>query len=316
MRALGLDEEDSVALEDRRTAARAWRSLSTSTATDRNRPLRVGVIALPHMANFTDFDALANEPSVELAFLEAPGDLANADVSIVPGTKSTLDDLQWLKASGFAAALVERAANRRPIVGICGGLQMLGDDVSDPAAVESGGSAAGLACLHIRTELATKKTTIPASAAWNDLYLFGQSSGLVAAAGYEIHMGETRYVAGVEPFAEIRRAGSLELVKDGAVGADGLVFGTYLHGLFDSDSFRHAFIRAARAALELTPRADLANLASQRDDRINRFASHVETAVDVDGLLRWIGLTSRPLPLSDGLGQTVVTQQSGVQSRR
>src|SRR3984893_15558562 len=107
--ALGLDEEDSVALEDRRTSARAWRSLRTAAPDDRNRPLRVGVVALPRMANFTDFGPLAHEPAVELAFLEKPEDIGDADVAIDPGTKATLDDLRWLRRSGFADALIERA---------------------------------------------------------------------------------------------------------------------------------------------------------------------------------------------------------------
>src|SRR5712692_226355 len=108
---LGLDEEDSVALEDRRTTSRAWRSLHARPTEERDRsdessrPLRIGVIALPHMANFTDFDPLAREPAVEIAFLERPDDLNDADVAILPGTKQTLDDLRWLWASGFASLL-------------------------------------------------------------------------------------------------------------------------------------------------------------------------------------------------------------------
>jgi adenosylcobyric acid synthase len=293
--ALGLDEEDSVALEDRRTASRAWKSLRASALSDRQRPLRIGVVALPRMANFTDFDAFAHEPSVELAFLARADDLEDADVAIVPGTKSTLDDLGWLRSSGFADALLERAARGQPLVGICGGLQMLGDEVSDPAGVESGGAAAGLSLLHIRTELTTTKTTVPASAAWSDLRLFGHSLGPVSAAGYEIHMGETRYGEGAQPFADIRRAGASGVVADGASVKDGFVFGTYLHGLFDSDSFRHAFIRAARAAAGLTPPAELIGVAAQRDERLNRFAAHVENALDVDALLGWLQLPARPV---------------------
>jgi adenosylcobyric acid synthase len=295
LHALGLDEEDSVALEDRRTAARAWRSLRTATPDDRGRPLRVGVIALPRMANFTDFGPLAQEPAVELAFLEKAEDVEDADVAILPGTKSTLDDLRWLRASGFASALIERAKRRRPIVGICGGLQMLGEDVRDPAGVESGGSAQGLALLGIRTELAARKTTIPATAVWTDLRVFGQSGGAAEATGYEIHMGETCYLEGVQPFCEVRRADTAGVVSDGAITDDGFIVGTYLHGLFDGDSFRHAFIHAARAAVHLAPPAALVSVAAQRDDRLNRFAAHVESALNVDALLGWLGLPSKPL---------------------
>jgi len=289
---LGLDEEDSVALEDRRTVARAWPSLRTSPPSTGDRPLRVGVIALPHMANFTDFDALAHEASVELAFLETARDVEDADVAIVPGTKSTLDDLRWLRASGFADALVERAKRHRPIVGVCGGLQMLGVDVRDPAGVESGGEASGLSLLPIRTELTPTKTTIPAVATWSDLCLFGRHVGAARATGYEIHMGETRHAGGAKPFATLRRAGHADLVSDGAVSDSGYVVGTYLHGLFDDDSFRHAFVRAARAAVGLAPAAVFTSVAAERDDRLDRFAAHVETALDVDALLGWLELPS------------------------
>ncbi|HLG56549.1 MAG TPA: cobyric acid synthase [Vicinamibacterales bacterium] len=292
---LGLDEEDSVALEDRRTVARAWRSLRISTSADRERPLRVGVIALPRMANFTDFGPLAHEPDVELAFLERPEDVEHADVAILPGTKATLEDLRWLRTSGFAGALIERATRKQPIVGICGGLQMLGQDVRDPAVVESGGAELGLSLLRIRTELTATKTTIPASASWSDLRMFGEAAGPARADGYEIHMGETHYLEGVQPFCEVHRAGVTGVVSDGAVTEDGFIVGTYLHGLFDSDSFRHAFIRTARAASDLAPPAGLVSVAAQRDERLNRLAAHVEAALDVDALLRWQELPASPL---------------------
>ena len=288
--ALGLDEEDSVALEDRQTPTRAWRSLWPAAPDSGGRPLRVGVIALPRMANFTDFGPLSLEPDVELAFLEKPADLDDADVAIVPGTKATLDDLAWLRASGFADALSKRAMRRRPIVGICGGLQMLGQEVRDPHGVESGGAADGLSLLGIRTALVATKTTIPASASWSDLRVFGQSVGPARATGYEIHMGETYCLDEARPFCEILRAGTASVAADGAIADDGFIFGTYLHGLFDADSFRHAFIRAARAAGGLTPPAALVSVAAQRDDRLNRLAAHVETALDVDALLGWLGV--------------------------
>ena len=167
---------------------------------------------------------------------------------------------------------------------------MLGQDVRDPHGVESGGAADGLSLLGIRTELAATKTTIPASASWADLRVFGQSGGAAHATGYEIHMGETRCLDGAQPFCEILRTGTASVVSDGAIADDGFIFGTYLHGLFDADSFRHAFIRAARAAAGLTPPAALVSVAAQRDDRLNRLAAHVETALDVDALLGWLGL--------------------------
>lgn len=288
--AIGLDEEDSVSLEDRRTPARAWRGADATDASDAERALRIGVIALPHMANFTDFDPLAAEPTVQLAYLERAGDLQHADVAIVPGTKQTCEDLAWLRRSGFAAALEARAVQRRPIIGICGGLQMLGQHVRDPLAVESGGVAAGLGLLPIVTELQATKTTVNASASWSELHLFGQAMGAIEARGYEIHMGETAYVGDARPFGQVRRAGVSDLVDDGAAACDGRIIGTYLHGLFDADDFRHAFLRAARAVCGLAPPNQVAYVAAERDARINRLASHVARSLDVDALLAWIGL--------------------------
>jgi adenosylcobyric acid synthase len=152
-----------------------------------------------------------------------------------------------------------------------------------------------LALLPIRTELAATKTTIPATAAWSDLRVFGQSGGPAQAAGYEIHMGETRYLEGARPFCDLGRAGATGVVSDGAISDDGFVVGTYLHGLFDADSFRHAFIGCARAAIGLAPSGTLVDVSAQRDDRLNRFAAQVEAALNVDALLGWIGLPSRPL---------------------
>jgi adenosylcobyric acid synthase len=288
--ALGLDEEDSVSLEDRRTPARAWPGGDRTGDSNPDRALRVGVVALPHLANFTDFDPLAAEPSVLLAYLERPADLQRADVAIVPGTKQTGDDLAWLRGSGFAAALEAHAVERRPIIGICGGLQMLGEQVRDPLAVEGGGVAAGLGLLPIVTELKATKTTVNASAQWSNLHLFGQAVGAVEARGYEIHMGETAYVGDAQPFARLRRAGSRDVVDDGAAAIDGRIMGTYLHGLFDADEFRHAFLHAARAASGLAPPTRLAHVAAERDARLNRLAAHVDRALDVEAMLTWIGL--------------------------
>jgi adenosylcobyric acid synthase len=295
LQAIGLDEEDSVSLEDRRTPARAWRDLDATDASDAERALRIGVIALPHMANFTDFDPLAAEPTVQLAYLERAGDLQDADIAIVPGTKQTCEDLAWLRRSGFAAALESRAVGRRPIIGICGGLQMLGEQVRDPLAVESGGVATGLGLLPIATELQATKITVTASVSWSDLHLFGRAVGAIEARGYEIHMGETAYAGDARPFGQVRRAGLREVVDDGAVAPDGRVIGTYLHGLFDTDEFRHAFLRAARAVCGLAPPNRVAYVAAERDARINLLASHVERSLDVDALLAWMGLPAQRL---------------------
>ena len=268
LRDLGLDEEDSVALEDRRTPARAWQNISAGP----DRPLRIGVVALPHMANFTDFDALAMEPAVALAFVEDPAQLGSADLVILPGSKQTVDDLEWLRSRGF-----EQRLQGRPLVGICGGFQMLGTSIEDPYGVESGGesrSIGGLNLLSIRTSLCEQKTVRRVT---------GTTCGPGAArfSGYEIHMGETEY-AGAQAFADIRREGEGESLADGAISDSGLVWGTYVHGLFDDDAFRHAFIDDARARCGLQPAERKIPIAAQREGRMNRWADHLRQSLNLD----------------------------------
>jgi adenosylcobyric acid synthase len=280
---LGLDEEDGVALEDRRTVARCWPDEGGS-----GRRLRVGVLALPHLSNFTDFDPLAAEPSVALAFVSRPAELACADVVIVPGSKQTLDDLHWLEQEGFAAPLRAHAARGGIVIGICGGMQMLGRDVSDPDGMEGGGQAPGLGLLRLRTVLRREKVTVRARAVLHRDELFGQPVVTEPLDGYEIHLGTTVYDPQTRPLFRLARDGAAGEVDDGAAGPDGRVVGTYLHGLFDSDAFRHAAVRASRAALALDPPRGLMPFTAERERRFDRLADHVRRALDVERIESWI----------------------------
>ena len=274
---LGLEEEDSVAIEDRRTPARVWRN--GVEAEEPDRPLRIGVIALPHMANFTDFDALAMEPSVALAFLDDPAQARLADALILPGSKQTIDDLEWLRMRGFTERL---AAFPGLLIGICGGFQMLGISIDDPAGVESEGApraAAGLGVLAVRTIMKREKTVRRASGV-------ARCSG-VAFTGYEIHMGETVYLADAEPFAEILREGEGPPRQDGAVDASRKAWGTYIHGIFDDDSFRHSFLNSARAACGLAPVTNHFHAKAERQARIDRWADHLRQALDLNLIRSW-----------------------------
>ncbi len=267
---LGLEEEDGVAMEDRRKVK--WDQTSNA-----DRPLRVAVVAVPHMANFTDFDALAAEPAVSLAYVEHPKQAALADVVILPGSKQTLDDLTWIQERGFADFL---ATYSGLLIGICGGFQMLGLSIEDPTGAESNGAPRqmrGLGHLSIRTIMHDRKTVRRAA---------GRTDAWGAFHGYEIHMGETRYENGVEPFAEIVREGELRSIPDGAVA--GLVWGTYVHGLFDDDAFRHAFLDFARLKSGLTPARDHVCVTAERESRINRWAAHVRESLNMDLIRGWL----------------------------
>jgi adenosylcobyric acid synthase len=282
---LGLDEEDGVALEDRLLAARRWKHRESGSA----RALRIGVIALPHMANFTDFDALALEPAVSLGYMEQAGEMAAADLLILPGSKQTLDDLRWLEHRGFAREIHRLHGNGVPIIGICGGYQMLGNSIEDPHGIENNGepcSRDGLGLLPVRTVLQAKKTVRRVHVSVRSK-LFGSCLGPENHFdGYEIHVGETFYEPGAHPLADIVRQG--DSAPDGAVGGSGRVLGTYVHGLFDNDDFRHSFIQAARAAVDLTPAETWVNVTAEREARIDRLANHLRNSLDIDLLKSWI----------------------------
>ncbi len=276
---LGLEEEDSVALEDRGTVDRVWRS--EVAVGDKDRPLRIGVIAVPHMANFTDFDALAAEPSVSLAFLERSSDASLADLIILPGTKQTIDDLLWIRERGFADYL---STYTGMLIGICGGFQMLGLCIEDPLGVESDGvgrTAAGLGVLTIKTIMNTTKTVRLVTGHTN-------TSNLPCFKGYEIHMGETVYSNGAQPFAQVVIDGSPNPTPDGAMDSHQRVWGTYVHGLFDDDEFRHGFLDVARQNYGLSPKVTAVYTSTERHARIDRWAEHLRQSLNVDLIRGWV----------------------------
>jgi adenosylcobyric acid synthase len=286
---LGLDEEDSVALEDRRTTRRAWGTRPNS----QDRPLRIGVIALPYMANFTDFDELTVESSVALAFLEDPSDVRDADLLILPGSKQTLDDLVWLRRCGWEPEICN-FAGRAGVLGICGGMQMMGREIEDPEGAESRGaarSALGLGMLPIKTVLQAEKVTRTARGRVVTDSLFGERLKVPCFRGYEIHLGETVYTEGAQTFAEIQRGGESGCLRDGAIAEDGRALGTYVHGLFHEDAFRHSFIAAARAACGLAPMQSRAFLTAERERRIDRLAEHVRQSLDMDLIHDCLGIS-------------------------
>jgi adenosylcobyric acid synthase len=285
---LGLDEEDSVSLEDRPRARHAWKLYEEGTA----RRLRIGVLAVPHLANFTDFDALAAEPSVSLAFLDTPEECDLADLLILPGSKQTLDDLEWLRRRGSEPA-IQNFAGRAGILGICGGMQMMGLAIEDPEGAESNGAARsgrGLGILPIRTVLQAEKVTRLARGRVCTSGVFGYPLAVPFFQGYEIHLGETVYSPEAQPFAEIQRLGETGNRPDGAVACGRKAFGTYVHGLFQDDAFRHSFLEAARSACGLAPIERKAFVAAERERRIDRLADHVRRALDMSLIRECVGV--------------------------
>jgi adenosylcobyric acid synthase len=302
---LMLDEEDSLGLPVAQPAR--WTSDQIRDASPA-RPLRIAVVALPSFSNFTDFDSLRAEPAVSLLFCSERGAIARADVLILPGSKQTVDDLLWMRSTGLDSAIQEFAKDGL-VVGICGGMQMLGENITDPSGIEHEGSVDGLGLLPIRTTMQADKVTRNASGEIFASVLFGQTISDRRISGYEIHIGQTAYQAGALPFG--RLSGTCEEAgeDDGCISADTRIFGTYLHGLFDHDSFRFQFISAARAFRGLAPIYEINPWRLLRDDSLNRLALEVENALDMKTIFDWVALPYKARPVEDGSG---ILQRDGV----
>ncbi len=262
---LGLPEEDSVSFKQGITLMR------------KDAALDIAVADLPHISNFTDLDALALEPDVAIRRVRSPGELGSPDMVLLPGSKSTLADLSWLRASGLAEA-VAALSGKAEIVGICGGFQMLGETVEDRLGIESGEkSAPGLGLLAVATAMAGDKTLTRRSAV--DL-----PTGLPVQ-GYEIHHGETRPVSkdGATP------GGPLYENAPDLGWADGPTWGTYLHGVFDADEYRRAVLDRLRARKGLTPLGGL-HVRYGLDPALDRLADALRTALDMDRIYCLLGL--------------------------
>ena len=222
---LALEEEDSVALEDR---VRRDREVEPGS-------LRVAVLRIPHMANYNDFAPLESSKGVDLRFAVDPKELLGADLIVIPGSKNTLDDLLWLRRNRFDRAIEKAIEDRTFLLGICGGYQMLGLRVDDPHGLESdSGSMPGLGMLEMTTEMAAQKATVLVEA-------IEVSSGLPVR-GYEIHLGRSRFEGPHAPLFRLKRRGPEQVDwPEGAVS--GNVWGTYLHGIFENREFTQGFFR-------------------------------------------------------------------------
>jgi adenosylcobyric acid synthase len=254
-RDLWLDAEDSLDLDSR--PRDGLPPLGADT-------LRIAVVRLPRLSNVTDVDPLAAEPGVAVDLATTPGQLAGADLVIVPGTRATVSDLRWLREAGLAAAITERARNGQPVLGICGGYQMLARAIDDD--VESrAGQVPGLGLLPASVRFATAKTLARPSGT-----ALGES-----VAGYEIHHGVVT-VDGGTPFLDGCEAGSVR--------------GTTWHGIFDSDAFRRAFLRdlAARTGRDFTPAPDV-RFAAIRERRYDVLADMIGAHLDTEALGSLIG---------------------------
>ncbi|MGB5797802.1 MAG: cobyric acid synthase [Mycolicibacter algericus] len=232
---LWLDSEDALDLDGRRSARTGAR--------------RVAVIRLPRISNFTDLDALGLEPDLDVVFASDPRGVSDADLVVLPGTRATVSDLGWLRSRGLDAAIVAHAAAGKPVLGICGGFQMLGRSIRDPEGIEGApGQVAGLGLLDVET-------------------CFGAAKVLrLSDGGYEIHHGRISWGERVQDFLGGVRAGA--------------VFGTMRHGSFENDALRAEFLAES---LGMEPSG--VSFPGAREYRLDLLADLVEQHLDVDALL-------------------------------
>ncbi|WP_252396016.1 cobyric acid synthase [Streptantibioticus parmotrematis] len=256
---LGIDEEDGL-----RVSMRGAVRESVVAPPYGDQVLRVAVAAVPLMSNFTDVDALAAEPGVVVRFVDRPEEIADADLVVLPGTRGTVKALRWLRERGLADAVARRAAEGRPVLGVCGGFQVLGETIEDE--VESrAGTVEGLGLLPVRVRFARDKTLARPS---------GKALG-EPVEGYEIHHGVAELLGGAEEFLDGVRVGA--------------VWGTHWHGSLESDGFRRAFLRrvAADAGRRFVPAPDT-TFAALREEQLDRLADLIEEHADTRALLRLI----------------------------
>jgi adenosylcobyric acid synthase len=270
-----LDGEDGLAIS-------GWSGASSPRAPAEAAPgstLSVAVVRFPRLSNATDVDALAAEPGVDVRVSADPDVVARADLVVLPGTRATIADLQWMRGRGLDRAVSCRVAAGRPVLGICGGYQMLAQVIEDPDGVESGsaGSVAGLGMLPIRVRFEVTKHLGRPSGQWR--------GNTVTA--YEIHHGAATRTPddegtddgdGAEPFLDGWRSGS--------------VWGTTWHGAFENDGFRRAFLAEVAGQAGVPWRADSTapGFAARRELMLDRVADAVEEHLDTDALAAIAGI--------------------------
>ncbi|MEO4052911.1 cobyric acid synthase [Solibacillus sp. CAU 1738] len=262
-----IDAEDSLALS----------SLRLKKPKQGEFDIDVAMIRLPRISNFTDIDPLFEEPGVGVRMINSKSELGKPDVIILPGTKNTIDDLQWLKTTGLYNAVLALHKQGVMIIGICGGYQMLGDFLYDPDGIEgSGGTEQGLGLLAMDTTFMSNKKTV-------------QISGTIVSTdetvtGYEIHLGRTTLKQETSPFMKLQD-GRL----DGAISHDGKVVGTYLHGIFHNRNLTRRLINEIRVYKGLEPIADdVKSDAELREDAYESLAQHVRTHLNMEQLYKII----------------------------
>ena len=273
---LGIEDEDSVSLDDKKTQAK-----------DKvNAPIKIAVIQTPKISNFTDFDALSKEDDINLYYVKEGQEIGDADLILLPGSKNTTEDMLYLRDSGMEKALNEAHEKNIPIIGICGGYQMLGEKISDPLHTESDNdSVKGLGFLPMETTFVEKKLTSQVEAKCLSWEFLGEKLSIDDLFGYEIHMGTTKFTKEANhPFMITKRADKDVQVAEGMINQEQNVMGAYIHGIFDNDKYRRSLINILRKRKGLEALPVSTNYAAAKQAAFNRLADTVRQNMNMEKL--------------------------------
>lgn len=268
VRDIAIAQEDSVYLDEPKENGQS-------------KDLDIAVINLPHIANFDDFDPLERECRVR--YVHHSSELGSPDLIILPGTKSTMNDLSFLWRSELAQHIIQQAKQGTLVVGICGGYQMLGKSIHDPDGVEATETdALGLALLDGITTFGPQKTTTQVKGrVAADYGLLAGMKGMEFV-GYEIHMGQTACKQAISAFHIVETPQGNADYYDGMLNAQGTVLGTYLHGLFDNGDFRHSFLNSVRRYRGLAEQGN--EITMEKELQYDRLAEIVRSNIDMAAL--------------------------------
>lgn len=261
-----IEAEDSLALS----------SLRLKRPKQAEFPIDVAVIRFPRISNFTDIDPLFEEPDLGVRFVSRAADFGVPDVVILPGTKNTIADLHWLKEQGLDTAIEHSFKKGAHVFGICGGYQMLGKTLLDPDAIEGSGSVeCGLRLLDIETTFVPSKKTVQVT---------GRLASGDEVSGYEIHLGRSIRLRNTSAFIQLHDGR-----EDGAIGHDGRVIGTYLHGIFHNRLYMRKYFNIIRVqkGLNVLP-LDVKSDAEQRDEAYEMLDRHVRQHIKMDIIYNWL----------------------------
>jgi len=257
--------------------------------------LDIVVIRVPRISNFTDFMALECMDEVSLRYVESVAEIGNPDAILLPGSKNTIEDLLWMRQNGLEAAVKKHSESGKLVFGICGGYQMLGQEIYDPLGVEREGAIPGMGLLPVRTRFEAEKTRTRVTGTFSSCPGLLYELGGIEAEGYEIHMGTTEFIetSDTAGTAEtISETASLLMLQegfsditsktDGSVNARGNVYGCYVHGIFDRPQVSQIIVSALLRQKGLDPASVKAiDMKQYKEDQYNQLADIIRANLDM-----------------------------------